>query len=522
MISILGTTLDKAYSNRRWDKWRPSVAICSHEDLLIERYYLIYSEKYRALADLIKDDIGMVSPETEVILIDIEFKDPWDFEEVYSNLYNLSRNISFNTQKEEYYINITTGTHVAQICFFLLIEANYFPAKIIQASPSNRKGDIQKGKYSIIDLDLSKYDKIVTRFQEDREDDISFLKSGIETNNRDFNKLIEEIEKVAIQSKEPILLTGPTGAGKSHLAKRVYELKKSRHQVEGRFVEVNCATLRGDNAMATLFGHKKGAFTGAITDRIGLIKSSDKGVLFLDEIGELGVDEQAMLLRAIEEKRFLPMGSDLEISSNFQLITGTNRDLYKEVADGRFREDLLARIDLWSFRLPSLKERIEDLEPNIHYEIKKFIEKDNRNLSFNKESLELFLQFATSEDGKWRSNFRDLNGSITRMCTLSSTGRIGIETVKNEINKLKLRWKGGVDQPAESYIPQNLIDEIDSFEIPQLNNVIKVCRESKTISDAGRKLFNRSRLKKGRNNDADRLKKYLAKYGLEWSSIKKL
>src|SRR4030095_7720389 len=130
---------------------------------------------------------------------------------------------------------------------------------------------------------------------------------------------------------------------KSQLARRIYELKKARHQVTGAFVEVNCATLRGDAAMSALFGHVKGAFTGALKDRAGLLRAADGGVLFLDEIGELGRDEQAMLVRALEEKRFSPFGSDVEVSSDFQLIAGTNRELLPAVREGRFREDLLAR-----------------------------------------------------------------------------------------------------------------------------------------------------------------------------------
>ena len=140
-------------------------------------------------------------------------------------------------------------------------------------------------------------------------------------------------------------------------------MRQAAHRVSGRLVEVNCATLRGDGAMSTLFGHVKGAFTGAAKDRPGLLRSADKGVLFLDEIGELGLDEQAMLLRALEEGTFLPLGSDRSVTSDFQLLAGTNRDLAAAVRDGDFREDLLARIDLWSFELPSLADRLEDLEP---------------------------------------------------------------------------------------------------------------------------------------------------------------
>jgi GTP-binding protein len=138
--------------------------------------------------------------------------------------------------------------------------------------------------------------------------------------------MIDEIEQVAVRSRAPLLLMGPTGAGKSQLARRIYELKRVKRQVKGPLVEVNCATLKGDSAMSALFGHRKGAFTGAAADRAGLLRTADTGVLFLDEIGELGLDEQAMILRAIEDKRFLPVGADREVDSDFQLIAGTTRD----------------------------------------------------------------------------------------------------------------------------------------------------------------------------------------------------
>ena len=177
--------------------------------------------------------------------------------------------------------------------------------------------------------------------------------------------MIDRIEQVTLATKAPILLSGPTGAGKTQLAKRIYQLRRQREQVSGELVEVNCATIRGEQTMSTLFGHVKGAFTGAITSRAGLLKAADGGVLFLDEIGELGMDEQAMLLRAIEEKTFTPVGSDKPSRSDFQLIAGTNRDLSGEVAKGRFREDLLARINLWSFQLPGLSQRRDDIDPNL-------------------------------------------------------------------------------------------------------------------------------------------------------------
>ena len=201
--------------------------------------------------------------------------------------------------------------------------------------------------------------------------------------------MIEEIERVAIKSKAPMLLMGPTGAGKSFLARRIDELKKARHQFDGKFAELNCATLRGDGAASTLFGHIKGSFTGAAADRPGLLRTAHKGLLFLDEIGELGPDEQAMLLKAVGEKRFLPAGSDNEVQSDFQLIAGTNLDLAKELVAGRFREDLHARINLWTYALPGLGERPEDIEPNLTYLLARFSEENGQMVRFNKEARRL-------------------------------------------------------------------------------------------------------------------------------------
>src|ERR1700684_4067961 len=198
---------------------------------------------------------------------------------------------------------------------------------------------------------------------------------------------------------------GPTGAGKSRLARRIYELKKVRHAVKGEFVDVNCATLRGDGAMSALFGHTKGAFTGALKDRPGLLRTADAGVLFLDEIGELGGDEQAMLLRALEEKTFLPLGSDREAHSDFPLIVGTNRNLLSAVREGRFREDLLARINLWTFTLPGLRSRSEDIEPNLQFELDQFAQRTSHRVTFSKEARRQFLDFALSSSAKWTGNF---------------------------------------------------------------------------------------------------------------------
>ncbi|MCS6902149.1 MAG: RNA repair transcriptional activator RtcR [Myxococcales bacterium] len=535
-FSILGSTLDRGKGIARWERWRPTVALVCHEDLLLTRLELLYQPTCANLAQLVAEDVRHLSPETEVRLHSIDLKNPWDFEEVYGVLHDMVRAYPFVPEREEYLVHITTGTHVEQICLFLLTESRHLPAKLIQTSPPRRSTPGGPGTYAIIDLDLSRYDRLASRFQAEKRDNLTFLKSGIDTRNEAFNRLIERIEVVASASRAPILLEGPTGAGKSQLARRIFELKKARRQVQGELVDVNCATLRGDTAMTTLFGHTRGAFTGATSERQGLLRKADGGVLFLDEIGELGLDEQAMLLRAIEDKVFYPVGSDREVKSDFLLLAGTNRDLAARVAQGKFREDLLARIHIWKFRLPGLRERPEDIEPNLNYELEQASQQLGGQVTMNREARERYLAFAVDPSSRWSANFRDLNASVLRMATLARAGRISVEDVAEEIERLRASWalpaaeaessqgafapaaQGEVD-PVTAVLGEEQAAALDRFDRVQLAEVLQVCRSAPSLSAAGRILFAASRNRKVTPNDADRLRKYLARFGLSWGKI---
>ena len=521
VLGFLGSTLDASkIGPSRWNKWRPSVGLCMHEDLRVDRFVLLHGAPHIRLATYIAEDIASVSPETKVEPHVIDFADPWDFEEVYGKLLDFARAYPFDPEAEDYLVHITTGTHVAQICLFLLTEAHYLPGRLLQTQP--RRGTTEAaGTWTAIDLDLSRYDSIATRFAAATAESTSFLKSGIETRNAAFNRMIDEIEQVAIRSKAPLLLMGPTGAGKSQLARRIYELKRARRQVKGPLVEVNCATLKGDGAMSALFGHRKGAFTGAVADRPGLLRLADTGTLFLDEIGEIGLDEQAMILRAIEDKRFLPVGADTESASEFQLIAGTNRDLATCVAQGSFRDDLYARLNLWTFSLPGLADRREDVAPNLDYELDRHAEREGDRVTFNKEARERYLAFATSPEARWPGNFRDLAASVTRMATFSPKGRIDLACVEGEIARLKRLWTGNAterDQLA-GLLPEPALANLDPFDRVQLAHVVATCRSSRSLSEAGRMLFAASRAQKTSSNDADRLRKYLARFDLSWAEV---
>jgi transcriptional regulatory protein RtcR len=541
VIGLVGANLDRGGRNR-WERWRPTLDLCRHEDFVVDRLELLFEPVHAFIVDELEADLSVVSPETKLVRNPIELGDPWDFASVYAALLDFARSYPFSdADDEDYLIHITTGTHVVQICLFLLTESRELPARLLQTSPPEPRASRHRadpdapargpGTVRIIDLDLSNYDQIASRFAARQAADLSFLKQGIATQNPRFNGLIERIERVAVASRAPILLTGPTGSGKTRLARRIYELARERRSgraTHGRFVEVNCATLRGDAAMSALFGHEKGAFTGAISKRAGLLLAADGGVLFLDEIGELGLDEQAMLLRAIEDHRFVPLGSEQEQASDFTLIAGSNKDLREAVARGSFRDDLLARIDLWTFELPSLAQRHEDIEPNLDYELERWAARSQTRVTFNKQARARFLAFARSPAAIWPGNFRDFSASIERMATLADGARIDVALVDEEIARLEQQWRprvGGRDEVAdlERLLGAErlaLIGPLDRFDRVQLADVVRVCQASANLSEAGRELFAASRARRSSSNDADRLRKYLARFGLSFADIR--
>ena len=565
VISFLGTVLDAGLGKKRHNKWRPNIAIHQH-DLNVVGVELFVGAEFRELADKVTSDIHAMNPDVQVNAVPMPLTNPWDFSEVYEKLSDWASTYPFDTDNYEYLTHITTGTHVAQICLFLLVERCQIPSLLLQTSPPKRQHDEHsdskdkgkdkddnfkdsfkdkdkfkpknasdvKGSYETIDLTLARYDVLQGRLAKARDTAQSYLKSGIATRSIAFNAMIAQIEQVALGSNLPILLTGATGAGKSMLARRIYELKKARHLLQGDFVDVNCATLKGDGAMSALFGHRKGAFTGAVSARSGYLATAHRGLLFLDEIGELGADEQAMLLTALEEKRFYPLGSDTPVASEFTLIAGTNRDLRADVAAGTFRGDLYARINIWHYQLPALADRREDIEPSIAHILAVASTELGRTCRFDKQGLTLYLDFALSERALWRGNFRELSASILRLATLATGGVIGVKLVQGEIERLLWEWQDAnsttMSEPiatAPTYNDkayndkvQAVLDSLDTFDRLQLMAVLDVCRTHDSLASAGRALFDVSRQKRKAVNDSDRLRKYLSKYDLQWSDLR--
>jgi transcriptional regulatory protein RtcR len=518
----------------RNEVWEANADLCrklEKEGRRVDRYELLYSSreweeaagwKPRAAFERALTAIKAVSPNTRVVTRKIVFQDAWDFEKVYLALYDFVEKYPFDTEHEDYLVHLTKGTFVIQTCWFLLMESQIIPGRLAHNSPPSQS--YPEGKLAVVDLSLAKYNQIMARHKSHQETAVVVLKKGIATKNERFNKLISEIEHVAVNTTEPMLLLGPTGAGKSELAERIFDLRRGRKIVTGTFCPLNCGTIRGDGAMSALFGHVVGAFTGASKARGGAMRAADKGLLFLDEIGALGIEEQTLLLRALDTKKVCPYGSDEEHTSDFQLIAATNQNLEEAVQNGKFREDLLARIQLWRFELPGLRERPEDIEPNLEYELKRWQKAKRKHVRMSKEVKTKFLRFATSPEAKWTANFRDLRGAVERMAALAEDGIITEQVLADQLDELRKRWRRasavelGHDAILRSVLGEDEPSKLDLIDRIQLAGVIQVCRKSRTAAEAGKQLFGAPHRVKP--NYSDRVTKYLRRFGLQFSDCR--
>jgi DNA-binding NtrC family response regulator len=210
-----------------------------------------------------------------------------------------------------------------------------------------------------------------------------------------------------------VLIRGENGTGKELVAKAIHYNSPRKH---GEIVTINCAAIPEELMESEIFGHEKGAFTGAYERKIGKFQLANKGTIFLDEIGELKPDMQAKLLRVLQEKVFMPIGSTREVKTNARVIAATNQNLEKMIEEGTFREDLFYRLNVMPIFMPPLRERIEDLEGLIQIFVKKYSQRHKvRPVGFDPETLEILKRY------KWPGNIRELENFIERSLLISSS-----------------------------------------------------------------------------------------------------
>ena len=231
-------------------------------------------------------------------------------------------------------------------------------------------------------------------------------------NSEAINHIKTMIDKVA-PTDARVLITGPNGTGKELVAHQLHE-KSERSSAP--IIEVNCAAIPSELIESELFGHVKGAFTSAVKDRAGKFEAADGGTIFLDEIGDMSLSAQAKVLRALQENLIQRVGADKDIKVNVRVVAATNKDLKKEIEEGRFREDLYHRLAVILIKVPALNDRREDIPALIeHFALKIALEQGNAIKNFSKSAIKLLQEY------DWTGNIRELRNVVERLIILGNS-----------------------------------------------------------------------------------------------------
>lgn len=268
--------------------------------------------------------------------------------------------------------------------------------------------------------------KRVLQLEKQLGDKISF--DNVIGKSKLIKSAIDAAQKVA-NTDATVLLTGETGTGKEVFAQAIHNASQRNHQ---NFIAVNCSAFSKELLENELFGHKAGAFTGALKDTKGIFEEANNGTVFLDEIGEMPLDLQAKLLRVLESGEFLKVGDNKPIKVNVRIIAATNRDLQKEIQEGHFREDLFYRINIFNISLPALRERVVDIEELALYFLKKFTISSNKKIkSISDDYLESLKQHS------WKGNIRELRNVIERSVILSDGETLNADSLPLDFEKIQ-------------------------------------------------------------------------------------
>jgi transcriptional regulator with GAF, ATPase, and Fis domain len=272
----------------------------------------------------------------------------------------------------------------------------------------------------IADEKLSKRLEEISRYKQQQEEEKTYLKEEIE-NMQNYSDIVgnsEEIKKIfrmvgqVAHSESTVLLLGETGTGKELIARAIHNASARKGKM---MVKVNCAALPANLIESELFGHERGSFTGATERRLGKFELANNGTLFLDEIGEMPMDLQVKLLRALQEREIERVGGSSVIKVNVRVIAATNRDLEKEMIEGNFRRDLFYRLNIFPISLPPLRDRKEDIPELAYYFINRYAKKASKSIrSISNKVLRELIEYP------WPGNIRELEHLIERSILLST------------------------------------------------------------------------------------------------------
>jgi transcriptional regulator with GAF, ATPase, and Fis domain len=377
-------------------------------------FLFLNNESYLPAASEINRYCHQSHPKLQVTYIDCPAVDPTDYNLVYPAMYSAVKKISEEHERTEFTISITSGTPTMHSCWIFLVEGGVIDAQIIQVA---RSGKINPVFFTLDDFpqisNIENAKAELTRLQRENQGlKDSELRKRVPFigESPEILKIKETISKIS-NTDLSILITGESGTGKEEIAKSIHYLS---HRVEHPLVTINCGAIPSQLFESELFGYRQGAFTGAVQDKDGQLTTASGGTVFLDEIGDLELDQQVKLLRVIEYRKYTPLGATDEMELDARFVFATNQDLTEMVQSGDFREDLYYRIAQFPIELPPLSLRGNDKM----LLAEKFISDLNRIHSTEKHLTHLAVKKIL--EFPWPGNVRQLKNTIEAAFQLGS------------------------------------------------------------------------------------------------------
>lgn len=402
---------------------------------------LISGPDYAERAQVIRTVTAEADPSIRFSFVDIRLESVVNYEEIYGTITATLHRLEGSLGLSEYNLHVLLdpGTPQMQTIWFILVQAGVLRARLFQGIPARFGDGVYRYREVRVDperfpLSISlaavseRVDPIATEappsFGGESGSWIS-LKRPIIGESDAMRRLLESIRRVA-PFADTVLLTGETGTGKEIVARSLHELARPA----GPFISKNCAAIAQGLVESELFGHAKGAYTGATEDRLGAFRAAHGGTLLLDEIGELPLETQARLLRVLEEREVTPVGADTPFSVDVRIVAATNRDLHAMVEDGRFRADLYERLHAIPIEIPPLRDRGDDIRLLSDHFVRVWNERHGTEKKFTPDAMRALAAY------HWPRNVRQLSNVISRILTFATEDLIDArsvtETLTNE------------------------------------------------------------------------------------------
>ena len=433
LISWVGESDHKAAENAHSDGVGP-IANALLSPIRYDRVFLLTNYPHRRSVDFC-NWLEKKTNYCDIDLQDVDLSSPTNYAEIYQAVSKILIEIKLPNENVELTFHLSPGTP-AMAAIWIMLAKTRFPATLIQSTKT--VNEVRSNAFAIetVDFSFDLANDFLPEFLQRTDARINRLASATADTAPEFAKIIHRSEIMREQidlarrfavHNVPILILGETGTGKELFADAIVKVSR---RPDGPFIAVNCGAISKDLINSELFGHKKGAFTGADANRKGHFQAAEGGTLFLDEIGDLPLDAQVRLLRAIQQGEVTPLGETKPVKVDVRIIAATHRDLMAEVAAGRFREDLFHRLAVGILHLPPLRDRAEDIELLVEHNLAKINEDGKDQPEWQHKKISLIAKNILREY-PWPGNVRELYHTLMRAAIWSR----GAEINETDIQK---------------------------------------------------------------------------------------